>query len=174
MILNLKDNFTLGLSLIFISIIAIIISVSGIKLFYIPWIWPIFLIISGLSLEISYLKFKKDLVAAFAGSILFIYGISSFILNILNIVPQELYLSIIYPEKFILFTICLGLSIAYSQTFIFFKRDSRYLLKASIFILICIINVLFLIFNKFFMNLIIPTITIGTGSYLIYLPFKYK
>lgn len=174
MMLNFKDSIVLGLSLILISIIAIIISASGVDLFYISWIWPIFLIISGLALEMSYLRYRNDLVSVFAGSILFIYGLSSFILNILNIVPQELYLSIIYPEKFVLFTISLGLSIAYSQTFIFSKRNSKYLLKASIFICICIINILFLVFNRFFMNLIIPTITIGTGMYLIYLPFKYK
>ncbi len=169
-----KDNKILGALLILIGIISILIRITGIDLYYIPYAWPIFFIISGAALEISYLKFRKDLFSAFSGSVFFVFGLSSFVLNIFNIVPRELNLSLIYPEKFIIFTICLGISIAYSQTFIFSNRSTKYLKKAIVFTLICVINILFIVFNKFFMNLLIPTIVFGSGAYLIYLPFKYK
>ncbi|MCL2321465.1 MAG: hypothetical protein FWC47_05075 [Oscillospiraceae bacterium] len=172
--LSIKDNIFLGSLLIFIGIIAFTIKISGVDLFYIPYAWPIFLIISGLSLEMSYLKYKKDLISVFAGSIFFIYGLSSFILNIFNVVPRELHLSLIYPEKFILFTICLGLAIACSQVYIFSRRNSKYLERTAIFISICVINILFIKYNEFFMNLIILSVLFGSGIYLIYAHFKYK
>lgn len=174
MTLIIKNNIFIGSLLIFIGIIAIIIKTFGIDLFYIPYVWPIFLVISGLSLEMSYLNYRKDLISGFTGSIFLIYGLCTFILNIFNIVPRELNLSIIYPEKYILFVICLGLAAAYSQTYIFSIRNSKYLLRAILFICICIINILFIKYNKFFMNIIILSIIFGSGIYIIYVHFKYK
>ena len=155
----MKRSITVGLVLIIIGAVLIIQKTIGLSFDVWGYIWPLFLIIPGISLHMNFFSKKNDSGSLIVGGILVTYGILFFI----NALTQGEYtevLTFVYP---------MGIGIGFFESYLFGEKKNSNLSLAIIFLFLALYILLRNVFPEL-VNLrdyIIPGLLIILGIYVL-------
>jgi hypothetical protein len=156
-----RNNIIWGILLIFLGLLILINRIYGIDLISINYLWPLFILIPGLSFELGYFTRRRDSGLLVPGGILTIIGL----LFLFQTYTNWKFAEIIWP-------ICV-ISVAFGlfQLYIFGHRHFGLLIP--VFILGCIggIGLVSIIFGEFLpwlnYSLLLPIVFILLGIYIL-------
>lgn len=159
-------NYFWGIILIFIGLGAILINIFNIGFITISQLWPIFVLIPGLTFEASYFSTRKGPGLLVPGGILTTIGILFFFETFTNWNFAE-YTWPIYP-----FAVAIGLY----QLYLFGARERGLLVPVFILTTITVMAFTIMFFGNVFYwlstSLIIPIILIAIGVYMLTKNFR--
>jgi hypothetical protein len=157
--MNKNKNITIGLVLVALGIFLIVQKTIGLDIEVWSFIWPLFLLIPGITMHISYFsKDKNSRNLAIAG-ILTIYG-GLFLFNTLT--------NNAYNDK-LTFIYFLGIAIGFFENYIFGNKRNSDLSVTLIFLIIAFIIFLKDVFPNlnYLRDYILPSILIIFGVYVL-------
>lgn len=118
----MKKNITVGLVLVALGVLLIIQNTVGPEIEVWSFIWPLFLLIPGISMHINYFSKKNGSGNLIVAGILTTYGLY-FLISVLT--TKTAYTdSFVYP---------LGIGIGFMESYIFCEKKSGYLSSGIIF-----------------------------------------
>lgn len=157
--MNKNKNITVGLVLVALGIFLIVQKTIGLDIEVWSFIWPLFLLIPGITMHINYFSNGRNSSSLVVAGILTTYG-ALFLFNTLtnNIYSDEL--------TFIYF---LGIAIGFFESYIFGNKRNSDLSATLVFLIISVIIFLKYIFPDFnnLRDYILPGILIIFGFYVL-------
>jgi uncharacterized membrane protein YhaH (DUF805 family) len=155
----MKKSNIIGLVLVAVGILLIVQKTIGMDVEIWSFIWPLFLIIPGISMHIKYFSERRDSSSLVVAGILTTYGLY-FLFNIITGKAYAQVSSFIYP---------LGICIGFMESYIFGEKRSSYLSAGIVFLIVSV-----LVFLKYeypnlisFRDVVIPIILILLGVLIL-------
>lgn len=158
-----SKNFTLGLLLILVGTFMIMNRIFNMELFTMSKLWPLFVLVPGLTFEIGYFSNRRNAGILVPGGILTTIGILFLFETYTNWSFSE-YTWPIYP---------LAVAIGLFQLYIFSeRRNTGLLIPVAILTLVSVISFINLLFSGLFYwlnyQLVLPIILILIGLYILF------
>lgn len=154
----MKRNLVVGLVLVALGVLLIVQHTLGLKIEIWSFIWPLFLLIPGISMHINYFSKKNNSGNLVIAGILTTYGIY-FLISVLTTKTA-------YTDSFVYL---LGIGIGFMESYIFCEKKSGYLSSA----IIAFVFSLLVYLKKYLPNMvglrsyIIPGLLIFIGIYIL-------
>lgn len=158
-----SKNFTLGLLLILVGTFMIMNRIFNMELFTMSKLWPLFVLVPGLTFEVSYFSNRRNAGILVPGGILTTIGIL-FLFETYTNWSFSGYTWPIYP---------LAVAIGLFQLYIFSeRRNTGLLIPVAILTLVSVISFVNLLFSGLFYwlnyQLVLPIILILIGLYILF------
>jgi fucose permease len=156
----MKRSITVGLVLIIVGTVLILQRTIGLSVDVWGYIWPLFLIIPGISLHINYFSKKSDSGSLIVGGILVTYGLLFLIHALTNGEYNEV-LSFVYP---------MGIGIGFFESYLFGDKKNANLSLAMIFLFLALYILLRNVFPELsnLRDYIIPGLLIVLGVFVLF------
>lgn len=157
--MNKNKNITIGLVLVALGVFLIVQKTIGLDIEIWSFIWPLFLLIPGITMHINYFSSGRNSGSIVVAGILTIYG-ALFLFNTLT--------NNIYTDK-LTFIYFLGISIGFFESYIFGNKRNSDLSTTLVFLVISVIIFLKDIFPNLnnLREYILPGILILFGVYVL-------
>jgi hypothetical protein len=163
----MKDkNYFWGIILILIGVVAILNNIYSITFFTMGYLWPVFVLIPGLSFEASYFSRRKEPALLVPGGILTTIG-TLFLFETFTNWHFSRYTWPVYP---------LAVAIGLFQLYLFGGREREILVPVFILTTVSVVAFSIMFFGNIFYwvnaSLIIPIIFIAIGVYMLIKNFR--
>lgn len=157
--MNKNRSITIGLVLVALGVFLIVQKTIGLDIEVWNFIWPLFLLIPGITMHINYFSSGRNSGSLVVAGILTIYG-GLFLFNTLT--------NNIYSDK-LTFIYFLGIAIGFFENYIFGNKKNGDLSVSLIFLILSVIIFLKDVFPNFnnLRDYILPGILILFGIYIL-------